>query len=308
MLNQKLENLARIRNERVQEIIERWDSETVKSIPNSFSKHIPALINGDHIESTGVDEGLAWVKLHDGMIFYSPITHSALRRQYKFIEDLLPNSINEDTFLAAIDVVQRYITDFTWPPSQVLREEMDMQIIELGAYLGHKTLRFAKELALQGGRVFAIEMIKENCDIMRKNIIANGLEKIVEVIEVGVWSERKKMYGYSKGRQRNSIVPIDKLQDGDRIELDTDTLDGIIDRTNSDFIDLVFMTVNGVEVEALSGFSKVKRVKSFFIEAPYKGTSPNGPSSTVCRELLKKNGYCIIDVGNEDRVVAKLLD
>ena len=306
MMDPRLVNLARIRNEKIDDIVRRWSPKALELIPNSFSKHIPALINEKKIKVSGVDQGLAWVKLEDGMTFYSPITHPALRKQYNFVQDLMPESVTEDTFLAAIDVVQRYITDFTWPPNEVLRPSRDMRIIELGAYLGHKTLRFAKELASEGGgRVFAVEMMKENCDVLQKNIKANGLENIVEVLNVGVWNERKKIVGYSKGRQRNSIIPIDKLEDGDRVEFHADTLDGIIEKTKSDRIDLIFMTVNGVEREALSGFSKINHVESFFIAAPYKGESPDGTNSSLCRDRLSEIGYDLIDVGNDNRVVAK---
>lgn len=304
MFDVRLENLAKIRNETIEDIRSRWSQEELKLMPSGFSKHIPALIKEKNIDSSGVEDGLAWVKLSDGMVFYSPKTHPALKRQFKFVHDLIPSSVNEDTFLAAIDVVQRYLTDFTWPPADVLSASKNMNIIELGAYLGHKTLRFAKELAFEGGQVFAVEMMKENCEILQKNVKANGLEGVVKVLDVGVWSERKKMMGYSKGRQRNSIVAIDKLEDGDRVELYTDTLDGIIDRTGVPYIDLIFMTVNGVEVEALSGFSMPAAVKSFFIAAPYSGGESGGNNAMICRSRLMELGYSIIDVGNDNRVVA----
>lgn len=306
MANDKLRKLSDLRSETIEEIEARFSESEINRLPNSFSKHIFALMNEKSIEASGVDDDLGWVRTSDGMIYYSPITHPALRRQYRYVGDLLPDAVSEDTFLAAIDVVQRNITDFTWPPERILRDTRDMVVMELGAYLGHKTLRFAKELSSAGGRVCAVEMMPDNCKILRKNIRVNGMENYVDVINVGVWHERGNVVGYSKGRQRNSIVSIDRLEDGIRVELDTDTLDGIIENWGQDKIDLVFMTVNGVEVEALAGFSHVQRVDSFFIAAPYPGRLVSKTNAQVCSDKLTELGYNIIDIGNPNRIIGTL--
>lgn len=300
---ENLFNLSRLRGQEIEQIQARFSEAQINALPKTFSKHISALISEKSIEASGVEDELAWVRLTDGMTFYSPKSHAALKRQYKYVGDLLPSAVTEDTFLAAIDVVQRNITDFTWPPQGLLRDSGDMVIIELGAYLGHKTLRFANELSARGGRVCAVEMMPDNCEILLRNIRVNGLERIVDVLNIGVWNERGSTFGYSKGRQRNSIVPIDKLEGGTRVELRTDTLDGIIETWGQRQVDLVFMTVNGVELEALSGFSTVERVRAFFIASPYVGLSEVGSNSERCADRLEKLGYEIIDVGNKNRVI-----
>ncbi len=62
------------------------------------------------------------------------------------MKDTIPEKISEETFLAAIDVVQRYRKDFVWHPELIL-DKPDNNIIEFGAYLGHKTLHMAEQLA-----------------------------------------------------------------------------------------------------------------------------------------------------------------
>ncbi len=210
-----------------------------------------------------------------------------MRRQYPYVADVLPSAVNEDTFLAAIDVVQRYITDFAWPPAGLVREDNRANIIELGAYLGHKTIRFAEELSGSGGKVLAVEMMPDNCAILRRNIEANGFGDVIDVMPVGVWNEHSVKIGYSKGRQRNSIVPIDKLEDGERIEIRTETLDWIIDTWSVTPVDLVFVTVNGVEVEILEASHPEERnVRSIFIVAEYN--RKEGNNSDLHRNLLMK--------------------
>lgn len=298
------ELLADARGEAVEDVLRRFTAAEIERAPK-FSKHIPALRTAD-LESSGVEGDLAWVRLRNGRTFFSPITHPSLRRQYPYVADVLPAAVNEDTFLAAIDVVQRYITDFAWPPAGLVPEDGRANIIELGAYLGHKTIRFAEELSGSGGKVLAVEMMPDNCTILRRNIEANGFGDVIDVIPVGVWNEHSVKIGYSKGRQRNSIVPIDKLEDGERIEIRTETLDWIIDTWGVKPVDLVFVTVNGVEVEAIEGFSPSSHeVRAFFIAAPYLDKSRT-TNATKCRDILAKHGYTLMDVGNPNRVVARL--
>jgi FkbM family methyltransferase len=236
-------------------------------------------------------------------VFYSFVSKPHHRNEYKYIADTLSEVITEEAYLAAIDVVQRYITDFAWPPDGLVPQG-SANIIELGAYLGHKTVRFAEELAGDAGRILAIEMMPENCEILRRNVVENGFEKIIDVRAVGVWRETGTVEIYSKGRQRNSILPIDKLHDGTRILASVETLDRIIDDWRVSPVDLVFVTVNGAETQVLEGFHPEGRdVHAFFVATPY--TIGERPSSDVCQEMLDNKGYTIVDLNNRNRVVAK---
>lgn len=299
----KIRVLAEIRGESEEEVTRKFKPDEIQRSP-AFNKHIPALRKVD-LDATGVDKGLAWVRLANGRVFFSPVSPPQIRRQFPYIADTLPAEVTEDTLLAAIDVVQRYLTDFTWPPKEILPNSRAARIIELGAYLGHKTIRFAEELASNGGQVLAVEMMPDNCEILRRNIEANGLSDIVQVLPAGVWNKAERITGYSKGRQRNSILPIDKLENGTRFEADTRTLDQIIVDWAVDPIDLVFVTVNGVETQALEGFSLSDRVNAFFVAAPYVSTDGNKSSNAdACRSMLIDRGYRLVDVGNANRVVA----
>jgi hypothetical protein len=136
--------------------------------------------------------------------------------------------------------------------------------------------------------------------------VENGFEKIVDLRNVGVWRQTGTVEIYSKGRQRNSIVPIDKFQDGTRMLASVESLDRISDDWGVKPIDLVFVTVNGAEAAILESFHPEGRdVRAFFVAAPYSGTGER-PNSEVCRELLKSKGYAIVHVSNRDRVIATL--
>jgi FkbM family methyltransferase len=296
-----VERLAEARGETVDQIRKRFSEEEIARCPRRFSKHLAA-VRSAKLAHTGVRDGLAFAELDSGRVFYSFVSKPNHRHEYRYVADTLSDVITEETYLAAIDVVQRYITDFAWPPDGLLPES-SANIIELGAYLGHKTVRFAEELAGKAGRILAVEMMPENCEILRRNVVENGFEKVIDVRAVGVWRETGTVEIYSKGRQRNSVLPIDKLEDGTRILASVETLDRIIDDWGVSPIDLVFVTVNGAEPQALEGFHPEGRdVHAFFVATPY--TIGERPNSDLCKEILDSKGYALLDPNNPNRVVA----
>lgn len=295
------EIVAEARGTTVEEVNSKFSPAELKHAPTTFSKYLVDL-RDTSIVSTGIEDGLAWVKLKSGKIFYSPITHDRLKREYSFIADTIPSSITKDTYLAAIDVVQRYLRDYAWPPEGLVKDT-GANIVEFGAYLGHKTVRFAEELASGGGRVLAVELMPENCEILRRTIRANGLENVIEVMPVGVWKESGTVEVFSKGRQRNSILPIDKLENGERYHLPVMSINQIVQEWGVAPIDLAFVTINGAEVEVLSAFDADKGyIRSFFVAAPYNDGEQS--RADLCRDVLKSKGYRLIDINSHSRVIA----
>jgi FkbM family methyltransferase len=296
------ERLAQARGQTVDRVRRRFSNEEIARCPRRFNRHLAA-VRKAKLARTGVRDGLAFVELDNGRVFYSFLSGPGHREEYRYVADTLPSAITEDTYLAAIDVVHRYITDFAWPPHGLVPAGR-ANIIELGAYLGHKTIRFAEELAGQGGHVLAVEMMPENCEILRRNIAENGCEKIIDVRAVGVWREVGTVEIYSKGRQRNSILRIDKLKDGTRVLAPVETLNRLIDDWSVRPIDLVFVTVNGAEGQVLEGFHPDGRdVRAFFVAAPY--TTGERSSAAVCKEILDRKGYAIMDSDRRTRVIAR---
>jgi hypothetical protein len=118
---------------------------------------------------------LAFAELDNVRVFYSFLSQLSHRKEY--VADTLSDAITEESYLAAIDVVQKYITDYTWPPDGLVPQAR-ANIIQLGADLGQKTIRFAEELAGDGTRILVVEMMPENCAIPRRNVVedaGNGL-------------------------------------------------------------------------------------------------------------------------------------
>ena len=296
----QIDTIAKVRSETVEQVKSRFSKSQLALAPQSFSRHIPALREMEFVE-TGVSDGMAYAKLHDGHTFYGFKSMPNHRRAFEFVKDLLAPEINEDTFLVALDVVQRFATNFTWPPEEITPPK-DGIVVECGAYLGHKTIRFAEELVPEG-KVLAIEMMPDNVEILRRNIKENDLEHRIDVMEYGVWDSPGELEVRGKGRQRNTLIELEKLSDDAGVIAKVDTLDNLLDSWEQIHVDLIFITVNGAEVEAIRGLdSWLTKVGGMFVAAPYEREGRR--CSDICIELLQKKGCTILSSSNPSRVIA----
>ncbi|MCA9366404.1 FkbM family methyltransferase, partial [Candidatus Kaiserbacteria bacterium] len=295
----KRDALSVARNEDWSTVLQRFSREEISKAPRSFSKHIKAL-KQTQFKSSDVRDGLASVTLQDGHIFYGYKSKPNHLRAFEYVKDIVPRVLSADTFLLGLDIAQRYATDFSWPPASILPPKGGT-LVECGAYLGHKTIRFAEELVGRGGKVLAIEMMPDNAEILRRNIRENGLEDVIDVIEAGVWNEAGTLPVKGKGRQRNSLLEIDKLNENREILARVDTLDVLLQEWGQPHVDLVFMTINGAEVEALQGMNpSLGIVKAMFIAAPY--TRDGRPSGDICAEIAKAKGCKILKESSRNRL------
>jgi len=300
----RLQRLADLRNEPIDTVRNRFGP-LLDTLP-SFSKYtsmLPAL----PIAASGVEEGRAWIRLKNGRIFYGYLSRSNHRQAFKFFKDQVPDGINEDTFLLGLDVCHRYISGKPCPWETGLPlPDKPKYIVECGAYLGHKTIRFAERVAEANGQMLAIEMMPDNVEILKKNIEANGLQSVVKVIQAGVWSEPGSMPIRGAGRQRNSLLEIKNITEFRNVDVRVDSLDNLIGEwdVEANAIDLVYITVNGAELEALRGLdAAAPRVNALFVVAHYHAEGGRS-SAEVCREILGNRGYTLYSSPHGAHVLA----
>lgn len=298
---ERLNALAKAREERPEHLFSRLGHKGLRGCPRNFSKHIPALKQLS-VKQAGIRDGLAFLRLRNGRVFFGFPSRPNHRRTYEYVKDIVPPVLSAETFLLGLDIAHRYATDFAWP-SETIKPGAGGAIIEVGAYLGHKTVRFAEELVGTAGKVLAIEMMPQNVAILRMNVTANGLDDVIDVVEAGIWSAPRKMRVRGMGRQRNSLVSLEKLDIDQDLDVNVDTLDNFITRWGVNRVDLVFLTVNGAEIEALQGFElTVDRVLALFVAAPYE--RDGRPNADMCRDLLCGKGFQVLPSSNRNRVLA----
>lgn len=279
----KLLRLAELRGEMPKEVVRRFKKKQIKKIPPSILKHTHILVNAKFVEA-GERDGLSFVRLDNGRIFYGHPSRKQHKREYEYIADKLSPCLSAATYLTAKDVAIRYLRD-KWYRKEFLPPPGGT-VVEVGAYVGHKTMRFVDQHVTTSGRVLAIEIMPENIPILKRNIAENGLENVIDVMHCGVWNEPGELKVKGMGRQRNSLVSIDHLEGEKETIVPTDTLDNILARWNQPKIDFMVITVNGAEVEVLKGLDReIKRVKILYVAAHFKRDGK--PTRDACRELLR---------------------
>lgn len=296
---ERLTAVAFARGEDLAEVLARFGRDKLARAPKSFSKHMPALRATTFVEA-GVRGGMAYVRMPNGRIFYGYTSRPNHCRAYEYVKDVISPILSEDTYLLGLDIAHRYESDFNWP-SREIQPPWGGTVVECGAYLGHKTVRFADELVGKGGRVLAIEMMPDNAAVLRQNVCENGLENIIDVVECGVWKEAGELVVKGKERQRNTLVQLDKLQEDTGIRTRVDTLDSLLAKWGQPVADLIFVTVNGAEIEVIEGLNTaIKQVRAMQVAAPYdRDGRSNG---LLCRELLEQKGFRVLETSTKRRL------
>ena len=191
-----------------------------------------------------------------------------------------------------MDVCRRYLADAHWYRSDLLPPSGGT-VAEIGAYLGHKTIKFVDRVVGPSGRVLAVEVMPDNSEVLRLNISGNALEEQVTIVEAGVWNRTGEEIVLGTGYQQNSLVSTDTHDFQAITRVKTDTLDNILAGWDVPAIDFLDIRVNGAEIEVLEGLDReLARVRVIYIAVPY---SRGGVSTRErCLEILRDKGCSIL--------------
>lgn len=150
--------------------------------------------------------------------------------------------------------------------TEIFKFDRTRTILEIGAFQGFGTVKLCQKNKF----VIAVEPIKENFDIIQKNIEVNKIENI-ELHNKGIWSSICEVNLRKEGYQGDTISEEFKFSRNKIIKTDvkiqTITIDEIIkDRQ----LDIILMECNGSEIEALRGAKNtLKREKLCLISLGY---------------------------------------
>jgi FkbM family methyltransferase len=295
-----LAQLATARGETPEATLERFTPAQLRQMPD-MPWCIPDLRRAKFSAAGKDPDGTPYVSLANGRVFYGHLSRRNHRRIYSYVSDVISPLVTEDTFLLAMDVVKRYLINWD-DVSLPTPSSSGARLVEAGAYIGHKTLKYVDKVVGHEGRVLAIEMMPENAALLRRNIEANSLGDCTTIVEAGVWNAPGQIEAQGMGRQRNSLVRIDKLDTEVKRAVRTDTLDNFLDAWGEPLIDLIVLTVNGAEIEALEGLVRWRdRVKAVRIYAGYARAGM--PTHPKCVQILKEWGFTIVPQHVEHVVV-----
>jgi FkbM family methyltransferase len=237
------------------------------------------------------EEQIPFVVLEDDAVLYgrppSEFDGKLYERWYQSISPV----ITLDTIGVAIDVICRYLyphamPQLTLPYPRKLRRGFHKQHIEtiedlpgfsairkqqlkdvfmpipgetfldIGAYMGYGTIRLSKDLGPKS-IIVAVEADPDNQEILRRNVAANNLQNVVTVPKA-IWNQQGIISMQRSGRQANSIVD-GIVSPMNTIAVETITVDNLLSDLGMTHVDIMSVTINGAELEAVPGMNTALR-------------------------------------------------
>lgn len=215
------------------------------------------------IRQAGVDdEGDAFVRLENGTILFGHVTKTSYRAAHAFLPREARTRIPVAAFQVVLDAVIRYdegALAYLGPKKQLhYRVQPGDTVAEMGAYLGHYSVRLAQEVG-PTGRVLAIEANPHNHRILAKNVAANGLNHVT-LIQTGVWHEPDMLRFSIRPHDHQSTSIVLERPDEETAEVPVQPLDLILAEAGIDEVALMIIQLNGAEPNALRGLTKVRPI------------------------------------------------
>ncbi|MCB0668637.1 MAG: FkbM family methyltransferase [Saprospiraceae bacterium] len=246
------------------------------------------------IEDSGpAHKNLAFIKLKNGKILFGYSSDNVQQMIYRYLlGNDIKNRIRESAYNVAIDIAKRYLDPLSREHAYSSSKLTDIKegdiIIEGGAYIGLYAMRLAEKVG-ESGFVLAVEAIKENFEVMKENINANGVKNI-KYVNMGIWNKRENLQYYRSDKQAASYSKSVLKSDPDTLIIEVDTLDSIIEKAGIKKVDIVRLQTNGAELKGLEGMSQILATRPrLLIAAPY--IVDGITMSNEIENFLKKKGF-----------------
>lgn len=264
--------------------------------------------NSLKITEEGKEDGLPYIRLNDGKIFFhrffnSPLTEVNTRYKYSHYEiDKKPHP-NFGVHLNHIDNLHNLKIN------EKIRKELLTKlpiksgdiVLELGAFCGYGTMKIS-EMVGEKGKVIAVEADKINYKILEKNVLKNNFKNI-KIVNKGIWNSKGKLSLFKESNQRNSLVKdlLNNVESDEMIEVDT--VDNILKDLEIERVDFVTMEINAAEIEALQGMKKVLSQKNIRIIAAGWYEYEGKEAWRKMKEILEGFGFTVY-LGVQNRIFA----
>jgi len=231
------------------------------------------------------DEGYPFLQLENGLVFYGYYPSNFQKVVYTIISliKFRKGSIKYPYINVAYDIVFRYFGPYKRTCHTDIKKG-DV-VLEIGAYIGYYAM-LAAELVGESGKVIAIEAIKENYDILKKNVRDNNFSNII-VQRYAAWSSKCRLTFFRDNRQRASALQ-HIVQEKEKEFVDADKIDNILSHIGIEGVDLIRIQVNGAETDVLEGMPNTLRTyPKLLIAAIYatEGQNSNKKIATFLRSI-----------------------
>jgi len=284
--------------------------------------------------SYGEEDGTPWIDLRDANIrLFGFRTEKKNIEVHKILRGALPANIPRDHFRLVKDCLNRYIYPHMRPDlkpagfsgeamfgfhgqhkdsiadladaelharlTQAFIPKADDIIIDCGPFLGFGEMRIAPDL--HSGHIYAVEADRTCHALLERNMAHNGIGNVT-ALHRAVWDSETELDLQSDFAQANSLVS--EVHKGASVErVQTISIDRIVETYGLKKLDMLSLTLNGAEVEAIKGAQKT--LKEFRPRIRLAGWySRSGRKiSAITKDQLEALGYQVF-IGPRDNTMA----
>ena len=231
----------------------------------------------------GEDEDGPWIEIEDCDSRYRVhgFWSSVERDTYRILKPRLPAKLEERYMRIMIDYMSRFLYPHMRPDlklegyeasqmfgfhgqhkdavadldsekgkellTNIFHPSQDDVIINCGAYVGFGDIRMSRDIT--NGHLYSVEASSACYHRLSRNIAENSINNVTP-IHRAVWNEDIEMELESEYAQANSLVS-EVLHGTHTEKVRTITIDSIVSEYKLDKLDMLSLTLNGAEVEAL---------------------------------------------------------
>jgi FkbM family methyltransferase len=303
----------------------KWYNQS-KAMIDAIDKIIPHIMFGE-------DDDGPWIEVDDSNYRMHGFWSSSEVDTYQILKPVLPNELQSQYMRIVIDYISRFLYPHMRPDFKLegykyeqmfgfhgqhkdaimdLDSESDKKllldifnpkdddvIINCGAYVGFGDMRMSADV--RNGHIYAVEASAACYHRLSRNISENNIGNVTP-IHRAIWNEAIEMELESEYAQANSLVS--EVFHGTHTEkVMTITIDQIVDKYKIKKLDMLSLTLNGAEVEALSVATETLRNLRPRIRLAGWYSRNERKISSITKEILEKYDYRVF-VGKRDNVMA----
>lgn len=164
--------------------------------------------------------------------------------------------------------------------------------IVAGASIGIDVMEIASTVG-EEGEVVAIEPEPLNLEYLRKNVQLNDFRN-VEIVGKGLWSEQGTTNLFlTNNTTHHSVVQKEIMSTGieGNVTIQTATLDDILVELGINEVDLLFMNIEGAELEALKGAKKTLQLTRNITVSCHRNEREGFETVNEAEEILYLSGF-----------------
>ena len=253
------------------------------------------MVRDNWVKSLGLDpDGSLFVEIDIGMRLHDFCLDHPIQGAVPIQPEELMRAENRQLyfrFLTTLNEISSVLFGSAYDEGHEFKE--GEVVVDAGARIGAFTAKASRAVG-SAGRVIAVEPEPRSYALLRKNIEVNRLNNVVPIRKM-LWSAAQPVELYLSGNAASHSAYFDGFYGptGETTVCEAATLDSILEELGIGRVDFVKMDIEGAEIEALKGMSRILQSGVELAIAAYHPVNGT-PTNSVLIPELERLGFEVI--------------